>query len=112
VREVLSPPLTILASVLDGVAVVAALAGLSLQRRVAQRRFARLPDPNDVDARYRETFGVFLLTASLPQIPALLSTFAYMFGASIWPVLVGVGVCSVGVVTQALRVRSIAEAGS
>lgn len=109
VRELLEPALTPVAWVLGGLAAVAAVLGASLQRSMAQKRIAKSPDRGDYDARYRHVFGVFLLTSSVPQIPAIFSTFAFMFGASLVPVLVGIGVCSVGVVTQALRVPSLAE---
>jgi membrane protein YqaA with SNARE-associated domain len=107
-RAFLEPALTPLAWVLGGAAGLAALAGLALQRRLAERRLARLPEHASEPVRQRELLGVFLLTASVPQIPAVLSTFAFMFGASLWPVLVGIALCSVGVVGQAMRVRSLA----
>ena len=83
--------------------------GLVVQRHVANRRLARLPDDATVDQRYREIFAVFLLTTAVPQIPALLSTFVFMFGASIWTVSTAIAFCSVGVVAQALRVPAMAE---
>jgi membrane protein YqaA with SNARE-associated domain len=110
VRELLHPFLTPVAWALGGVAALASLGGLALQRRMAERRIARAPDASSEDARYREVFGVFLLTASVPQVPALLSTFAYMFGASVVPVLIGIAISSVGVVSQALRVSTLAQA--
>ena len=76
---------------------------------MANRRLARLPDDATVDQRYREIFAVFLLTTAVPQIPALLSTFVFMFGASIWTVSTAIAFCSVGVVAQALRVPAMAE---
>lgn len=76
---------------------------------MTDRRLAALPAGADVNDRYQAVFAVFLLTTSVPQIPALLATFTYMFGASLVPVVVGVGVCSVGVVSQALRVPRLAE---
>ena len=110
VRELLHPVLTPVAWFLGGVAAVASFAGLALQRRMTARRLSRLPGEPDLDARYREVFAVFLLTTAVPQIPAILSTLTFMFGASLLPVLVGIGLSSVGVVTQALRVPSLAEA--
>lgn len=109
VREFLAPILTPVAWALGAVAAIAGFAGLFLQRRMTDRRLAKLPAGAEAGARYQAVFAVFLLTTSVPQIPALLATFAYMFGASIVPVLVGVGVCSVGVVSQALRVPRLAE---
>lgn len=109
VREFLQPMLTPVAWGFAGLAGLTGLLGLALQRRLADKKLARLPATADADQRYREVFGVFLLTTALPQIPAILSSFAYMFGASIVPVVVGIGVCSVGVVGQALRLGSLAD---
>jgi hypothetical protein len=109
VRGFLNPMLTPVAWVLGVVAGVAGFAGLGLQRRMSAKRLGKLPPGAGVSDRYQAVFAVFLLTTSVPQIPALLATFAYMFGASLVPVLVGVGVCSVGVVSQALRVPRLAE---
>lgn len=109
VREFLEPMLTPVAWVLGAVAGVAGFVGLGLQRRMADKRLAKLPPAAGVNDRYQAVFAVFLLTTSVPQIPAILATFAYMFGASIVPVIVGVAVCSVGVVSQALRVPRLAE---
>lgn len=108
-REFLRPMLSPVAWVLGLVAAAAGLAGLGLQRSMAQRRVARLPEDAGYEERYAQVLGVFMLTTAVPQIPAILSTFAFMFGASLWPVLVGIGVCSVGVVAQALRVSSLAK---
>lgn len=108
VREFLNPTLTPVAWALGGLSAAAGVAGLAVQRKVSERKLAKLPSKCDTEARYHAVFGVFLLTTAVPQIPALLSTFAYMFGASLLPVLVGVGVSSVGVVSQALRVSHLA----
>lgn len=108
-RAFLEPVLTPIAWALGLVAGAASLVGLALQRRFAAKRLARLPAEADFAARYGQVLAVFLLTASVPQIPAIFSTFAFMFGASIWPVLAGIAICSVGVVMQALRVGALAE---
>lgn len=107
-RALLEPALTPVGWVLGLVAGLAGLAGLTMQKRLAGARIAKLADREEVEARYREVFGVFLITTAVPQIPALLSTFAFMFGASLWPVLVGVGLASVGVAGQAVRIPRLA----
>lgn len=109
VREFLEPTLTPFGWGLAAFAAFGAALGLVVQRHVANRRLARLPDDATVDQRYREIFAVFLLTTAVPQIPALLSTFVFMFGASIWTVSTAIAFCSVGVVAQALRVPAMAE---
>lgn len=108
-REFLSPVLTPVAWVLGLVAAAASLGGLALQRSMAEKRLARLPEGAGDEARYGQVLGVFLFTTAAPQIPAILSTFAFMFGASLVPVLVGVGICTLGVIAQALRVSSLAQ---
>lgn len=110
VREFFRPFLTTAAY---GIVVLIALAaglGVVLQGRLSRKRLAKLPEEADAGMRFRTTTGVFLLTSSIPQIPTILSTFAYMFGASLTPVLVGIVVCSVGVVAQAVRVGSLTDA--
>jgi len=109
VRAFLEPMLTPVGWGMAAVAAIGAALGLVVQRRVALKRLARLPDTATVDDRYREIFAVFLLTTAVPQIPALLSTFVFMFGASVWTVIAAIAFCSVGVVAQALRVPAMAE---
>lgn len=109
IREFLNPTLTPVAWLLGAVAALASFGGLFVQRRLAEKRLSALPPDASFDLRYRAVFGVFLLTTAIPQIPAIFSTLTFMFGASLIPVLVGIGVSSVGVVSQALRVESIAR---
>lgn len=110
-REFLSPVLTPVAWVLGLTAAAGSLGGLALQRSIAEKRLARLPEGAGDEARYGQVLGVFMLTTAAPQIPAILATLAFMFGASLWPVLVGVGICSAGVIAQALRVSRLARRG-
>ena len=110
VREFLRTALTPVAWVFVALAVVGAAAGLVLQRSLAIQRLSRLPPDAPLSARYGAVVGVFLLTTVLPQLPSILVTFCFMFGSSIVPVLVGIAVTTVGVVLQALRVRTLAEA--
>jgi membrane protein YqaA with SNARE-associated domain len=109
VRSLLEPLLTPVGWAIAVVAAIASLVGLRVQRAMAQKRIAKLRDREDADARYREVFGVFLLTTAVPQIPAILSTFTFMFGATLWPVLASVAVSSVGVVAQAFRIPVLAD---
>jgi hypothetical protein len=105
-RAFLEPVLTPFAWVLGLLAGAASLAGFALQRRLTEKRLARVT-ADDVAIRHAQVLGVFLLTASVPQIPAILSTFAFMFGASIAPVLAGIAICTAGVVAQAMRVEGL-----
>lgn len=103
VREFLNPYLTPVAWLIALIVGAAALLGLALQRRIVAKRLSSQPDATG-DQRYQLAVGVFLLTSSVPQIPSILSTFSFMFGASIVPVLAGIAVCSVGVIAQAIRI--------
>lgn len=102
-RAFLAPTLTPVAWGLTGLAGLAGFLGLSAQRRLVDERLARLPEgaPSDVRAGVRTQ--VFLLTASIPQVPVLVSTFAVMFGAALTPVAVGIAVSSIAVLAQGLR---------
>lgn len=109
VREFLNPYLTPVAWLLGGLAALGAWLGLALQRRLTTKRIAKLDSEATDDQRYAAGFGVFLLTSSVPQIPSILATITFTFGASLLPVLVGIALCSVGVVAQALRVGRLAD---
>lgn len=107
IREFLAPTLTPVAYVVAVLIALFAVVGVLLQKRLSTKRLAKLPAEADAGVRFRAILGVFLLTSSVPQIPTILSTFAYMFGASLVPVLIGIGLCSVGVVVQAVRVSAL-----
>lgn len=108
VREFLSPMLTPVAWALCAVAILASFAGLALHTRLVARAIARLPAAKrELPAeRARAEVSAFLIAASVPQIPCILSTVTYTLGAQLLPVLVSVAVASVGVFAQALRTRS------
>jgi hypothetical protein len=104
VRALLEPSLTPVGWALVGVAVVLAVAAVPLRRRLGARAVAKLPEARRADPAEvaRAQTGAFMLAASVPQLPAIASTMAFMFGASVAPVLVAVAVSTVGVVLQAL----------
>jgi hypothetical protein len=108
VRTVLGPLLTPVAWGLCGVAILANLAGFALYARLVARSIAKLPEARRADPAEREraALGAFLLAASVPQVPCILSTLTFTFGAPLAPVLVGVTLGSLGVFAQALRTRS------
>lgn len=100
-RGLLAPNLTPAAWLLAGLAAIAAAAGLGGQRFLARRRLAELPEDPTESQRMRALLGVFLLTTTVPQVPAILATLAAMFGAALLPVLVGIAVSTLGVLGQA-----------
>ncbi len=104
VREALRPVLTPVAWALCGVCALAGVAGLVLQKRIASRSVERLPpERRTPDQVERARVGAFMLAASIPQIPAILATFSFMFGASLVPVLVAIALVTAAVLTQARR---------
>jgi hypothetical protein len=48
---------------------------------------------------------VFLLAASVPQVPSVLASICYTLGSSIWPVAAAMVVSTLGVVLQSVRVE-------
>lgn len=101
-RAFAEPVLTPLAWLLVLVSALAGVGGALAQRAIAARRIARLgaeATPARVETVRNQ---VFLITASIPQLPTIVSTFAFMFGASIVPTLVGVGICTVSVLAQGI----------
>lgn len=100
IRAFLEPVMTPIAWVLVGLSVLAGIAGALAQRALVARKIARL-GPHAAPAQIETARNqVFLITASLPQLPTIASTLAFMFGASLAPTLVGVGVCTVSVLAQ------------
>lgn len=99
-RAFLEPVMTPFAWALVALSALAAVAGALAQRALLARKLARLGPhaaPAQVEAARNQ---VFLIAASIPQLPTIASTLAYMFGASLVPTLVGVGVCTVSVLGQ------------
>ena len=107
VREALRPVLTPVAWVLCLVCAGAGAFGLVFQRRMAARAVDKLPPAGRTpELEDRARLGAFMLAASIPQVPAILATFSFMFGAALTPVVVAIGIVTVFVVAQALRTRA------
>lgn len=105
-RTVLEPVLTPIAWTLVAIAAVAGVAGAVLQRHLTARAVARaavVGSPATIEVRERASVGAFLLAASVPQIPAVLVTLAFTFGAALAPVVAAVAVSTLAVCVQALR---------
>ena len=83
--------LTEVAWVLVGVTVFAGVLGVMLLRRAGRRKrtFSGIRDQ------------VFLLT-SIPQVPAILATLCFAFGAELLPVLVSMGISTAFVLAQGI----------
>lgn len=110
-RTFLEPVMTPIAWLLAGASTLAGLLGLALQGPLVRRRVARL-GASATAARVEGIRGqVFFVTSTLPQLPTIASTFAFMFGASLVPTLASVAVCTLSVLAQGL-VLAFARGGS
>lgn len=112
VRLFLEPVMTPIAWLLVAIATTAGIAGVLLQPRLVARKLARFGGHATSAQRETALNQVFMLTASIPQIPTIASTFAFMFGASLVPTLVGVAICTISVLAQGLALRAAASKGS
>lgn len=85
--------------------VVAVPLGAKLQRWLVARELARLaPERRTQAARIEAEFDALLLSTSAPQLPAVIATFAFMFGSALLPVVVAMLVATVGVLGLGLAV--------
>jgi hypothetical protein len=107
VRPYFEPYLTPMGWALVCLGAIGVLAGLVVQRRMAAQAIAKLPPEkrDDPDQRRSAAIGVFLLAASVPQLPSVLASICYTLGASIWPVAAAMVVSTIGVVLQAMRLE-------
>lgn len=100
VRAFFEPVLTPVAWLLALLSALAGVGGALAHRAIVARRIAKL-GPAPLTAQVEAVRNqVFLITASIPQLPTIASTFAFMFGASVVPTLVGVAICTVSVTAQ------------
>lgn len=97
-RLMLRPKLTVMAWALVGVSALSIAAGLLVHQRLFNRMLARTPEAERNTRHIAEAHGAaFLLSASVPQLPTLLSTLTFTFGASLLPVSLSLAVSSIGV---------------
>ena len=101
-REWLRPQLAPVAWALVVLAVAAVGLAFRLQGRIysyalATKKAAAAPEARRVEHARLETL---LLATSVPQLPALLATIAFTFGADALPCLAAVAVGTLGVVAQ------------
>ena len=105
-RELLSADLTPIAWAFVGLTGLLGVVGIAFQSRLAARAVAKIPETHRTPARAQKAeLGAFMLAASIPQIPAILATFAFMWGASLTPVLTAIGIATLAIVVQAVRAR-------
>lgn len=106
VRAWLSPDVTPWAWAMAPAAVMATGLGFFLQRWLVARSLKEPRDPalTAEQAQDSAEFDALMLSTSAPQIPALLSTIAFLFGARLTPVLVTVCLATVGVISLGLAI--------
>lgn len=78
--------------------------GFGVQRFITRRQLSQIPSaeersPDRIEAA---SFDALMLSTSCPQIPALISTFGFMFGSELRPVLVTIAVATIGVLSLGL----------
>ncbi|MCA9600578.1 MAG: hypothetical protein KC417_01060 [Myxococcales bacterium] len=102
VRAALGPYATFLASGLALVSIGLAVVAAPLFRALATRAFAKIPPEARAHPgrRTQAITGAFLIASSVVQLPALVATLAYTFGASFGPVALCLACSCVGVVHQ------------
>jgi hypothetical protein len=101
VRHLLRPTATGAAWALAGLCVVAAALGLGAQRRWCEGRMRVAAAAGEDPAR--AVMDRTFLAMSIPQVPAVLSTVAFMTGSELAPVLAAMAISTVGVLAQGLQ---------
>ena len=103
-RAVLRPQLSVMAWLLVFVSALSIAAGLLVHQRLFNKMMARTPAELRTARHVAEAHAAaFLLSASVPQLPTLLSTLTFTFGAALLPVALSLSVSSVGVVILGLK---------
>lgn len=106
VRAWLSPTLTPWAWATVPITLLTTGLGWWLQRVLARRGLRRRrPGLTEAQARARAEFDALMLASSAPQIPAIVATMLYMLGAELQPVVVAMGVATLGVLSLGLAMR-------
>ena len=108
-RTWLEPPMTTAAWWLMGLCAVVGVACVLAQARWCRRSLSRLVPGAGDEAAERACIGVFIVTASLAQGPALLASLTFLLGARLLPVLLAVGWSTSSVTIQALRIKPLAS---
>lgn len=103
IREYLRPTLTPVAWAAVGVTTLSIGLGFVVYRKILRHGLAKLgeraADPNAVA---RKELEAMFLSTSVPQVPTLLATILFQWGASFTPVAVCIGLSTVGVLLLGL----------
>lgn len=105
VRMWLRPSITPWVWIAPVACVIAVPLGFALQRWLVARDLARFPEQERTDARRTAAeFDALLLSTSAPQLPAVISTFAFMAGSHLSPVIAAMVVATAGIMVLGLVV--------
>jgi hypothetical protein len=108
VREFFGPAATDAAWFFAASCVLAALVGVAAQRRWCRDRMRRARE--DGDDPTRAAMDRTFLAMSIPQVPAILATVAFMSGAELRPVLVAMAISTLGVLAQGVQWEALLAA--
>jgi hypothetical protein len=107
VRDFLEPYLTPVGWALAALTLAASPLGYLVQKRSGEKAVRRIPEAKRTPERIeRARTRVFMLSASIPQITAILATFAVMFGASMIPAVVSIAIVTVAVLILGRMTRA------
>jgi len=110
-RTFLRPTITPWVWLMTPVAVVTTGAGFVIHRRLVAAELGKLPEAERTpEASAAANFDALMLSTSAPQVPALLSVFAFMLGSELLPVCAAIGVATIGVLSLGLALRPHAAA--
>lgn len=107
VRQELRPTLTPIAWGLLIVTLASAPLGLLTLRALTRRFLAKVTATNGDERRRREArFEAMFVATSVPQLPAILATFALTAGSDAWPVIATMVTSTIGVVAIGLSANA------
>ncbi|MBC8071621.1 MAG: hypothetical protein IAG13_25065 [Deltaproteobacteria bacterium] len=105
VRMWLRPTITPWMWLAAPLALVVTPLGYRLQAWLVRRALAKLPPERRTEHERREQeLDALLLSTSVPQFPALLATFGFMFGSELLPVVVAMAAATAGVIAVGVLV--------
>lgn len=98
VRMYLRPSLEVPVWSLLSLVALTTYLGINRMKGRIERRMAKRPESEQTQHyRDKETLDSIVIFTSLPQVPAIMATFCFMFGAPLTPVIVNMAVATLGV---------------
>jgi hypothetical protein len=104
VRMYLRPSLEVPVWSLLALVALTTYVGIRRMEGRIERRMAKRPESEQTQHyRDKDTLDAIVIFTSLPQVPAIMATFCFMFGARLTPVLVNMAVATLGVLLVGLH---------